>query len=63
MAKQHHLKQICIFSAFTMIIPTDLLCQMKANTPEVEFQGAISKFRKRSKISSLLLYVLHKMWN
>ena len=33
------------------------------NPPEVEFRGTISKFRDRSKISLLLVYVLHKTWN
>ena len=33
---------------------------MKANPPEAKFQMTISKLRKRSKISSLLVYVLHK---
>ena len=37
-----------------------LLCQMYANPSEFEFQGTIFKFRKRSKISSLLVHVLHK---
>ena len=31
--------------------PGHLLCQMKANSPEVEFQGTISKLSKRNKIS------------
>ena len=33
---------------------------MQANPPEAKFQMTISKLRKRSKISSLLVYVLHK---
>ena len=33
---------------------------MWANPPEAEFQVTISKLRKRNKISSLLVYVLHK---
>ena len=33
---------------------------MWANPPEVEFLGTISKCRKRNRISSLLVYVLHK---
>ena len=42
------------------IILTYLLCQMYKNPPEFEFQGTIFKFRKRNKLSSLLVYVLHK---
>ena len=34
---------------------------MYANPPEDEFQGTISAFRKRNKISSVLVYVLNKM--
>ena len=33
---------------------------MLANPPEGEFQVTIFKLRKRNKISSLLVYVLHK---
>ena len=33
------------------------------NPPGVEFFGAISKYRKINKISSLLVYVLHKAQN
>ena len=36
---------------------------MYANPPESEFQGTIFKFRKRSKSSSLLVYVLYKTRN
>ena len=36
---------------------------MQANPPKVEFKATISKFRKRNKISSLLVYVLHKTRN
>ena len=39
------------------------LCQMWANPPEAEFQETISSLRKRNKISSLLVYVLHKTRN
>ena len=50
---------VCVLSVLIAIIPTHLLCQMQANLPEVEF-WTISKFRNRNKISSLLVYVLHK---
>ena len=53
-------KWICVLSVFIAIIPTHLLCQMWANPPEVEFQGTISKVRKRNKISSLLVFFLQK---
>ena len=33
---------------------------MYANPPEAEFLGTLSKFRKKNKISSLLVYILHK---
>ena len=33
---------------------------MSVNPPEAEFQGTISKFIYRNKISSLLVYELHK---
>ena len=33
---------------------------MYTNPPEIEFQGTIFRFRKRNKLSSLLVYVLHK---
>ena len=36
---------------------------MSAIPPEFEFQGTVSKLRKRNKISSLLVYVLHKTRN
>ena len=32
---------------------------MKANLPEVEFPGTLSKFRKRNKMLLLLVYVIH----
>ena len=50
-------------SVFIAIIPTHLLCQMWANPPEAEFQGTIAKLKQRNKISSLLVYVLHKPQN
>ena len=53
-------KWIWVLAVFIAIIPTYLLCQMKENPSGTEFLGTISKFRKRNKISSLLLYVLHK---
>ena len=36
---------------------------MKADPPAVEFLRTMSKFKKRSKISSSLVYVLHKTLN
>ena len=36
---------------------------MQASPPGVEFLRTISKFRKRKKVSSLLVYVLHKTRN
>ena len=52
-------KRICLLSVYIAIIPTHLLCQTQAKPPEAEFQGTIYKFRKRMKIPSLLVYVLH----
>ena len=52
-------KWICVFSVFIAIIPTQSLCQMKANPPGVEF----SKYGKRNWISSSLVYVLHETRN
>ena len=54
---------ICVLSVFIAIIPNQLLCQMWANPPGMEFLETISKFRKRNKISPLLVYVLHKTPN
>ena len=54
---------ICVLSVFMAVIPTHLLCRMYENPPQVEFQGTISKFRNRNKISSLLVYVLLKTRN
>ena len=54
---------ICVLSVFMAVIPTHLLCRMYKNHPQVEFQGTISKFRNRNKISSLLVYVLLKTRN
>ena len=56
-------KWICVPSVLIAIIPTHLFCQILADPPGVEFQGTITKFRKRNKISSSLVYVLHKTWN
>ena len=56
-------KRICVLSVFIAIIHTHLLCQLQANPPEAEFQGTIAKLKKRNKISSLLVYVLHKTRN
>ena len=56
-------KCIFVLSVFIAIIPTHLLCQLQANPPKAEFQGTIFKLRKRNKISSLLVYVLHKTRN
>ena len=56
-------KWICVPSVLIAIIPTHLLCQKLTNPPGVEFQGTITKFRKRNQISSLLVYVLHKTLN
>ena len=42
---------------------TRLLCQMEVNSSEVEFLRTLSKFRKRKKPSSLLIYVLYKTRN
>ena len=53
-------KWICILSVFIAIFPTILLCQMWANTSGVEFLRNIAKFQERNKISSLLVYILHK---
>ena len=52
-----------IFSVSIVIIPTHLLCQMQANSFGAEFLSTISKFIKRKKILSSLVYVLHKTWN
>ena len=52
-----------IFSVSIVIIPTRLLCQMQANSFGAEFLSTISKFIKRKKILSSLVYVLHKTWN
>ena len=56
-------KWICVLFVFIAIIPTYSLCQVHANPPEFEFQRTIFKFRKRNKISSLPVYVLHKTRN
>ena len=56
-------KWICVLSVFIVIISTLLLCRMQASPPEAEYQGTISKLSERCKISSLLVYVLHKTRN
>ena len=61
--KTSHEKWIRIFSVFIVIIPTHLLCQMQANSSGAEFLSTISKFMKRKKILSLLVYIFHKTWN
>ena len=53
-------KRICILSVFIAIFPPTYFVS-QANPPEVEFQGIISKFRERNKISPLLVYVLHRV--
>ena len=50
----------CAFSVFIAIFPTYFLCQRLVNPTGVGFLGTISNFRKKNKISSLLIYVLHK---
>ena len=42
------------------IIPAYLVFQMYENPPGVQFLKALSKFRKRKKSLSLLVYDLHK---
>ena len=42
------------------IIPAYLVFQMYANPPGVHFLKTLSKFRKRKKSLSLLVYDLHK---
>ena len=61
--KTSHEEWTHIFSVSIVIIPTHLLCQMQANSSGAEFLSTISKFIKRKKILSLLVHVLHKMWN
>ena len=51
--RERHFKWICVLLVFTAIIPTS----------KAEFQATIFKFRKRNKISSLLVYVLLKTRN
>ena len=45
-----------------MIIPVLalLLYQVEANSPGVEFLRTLSKFKKRKKHSSSVVYILHK---
>ena len=56
-------KWISLLLISIVIIPTRLLCQMWVDSFEAEFLRTISKFRKRKKISSSLVYVHHKKWN
>ena len=56
-------KWICVLSVFIAIITTHLLCQLSANHPEAEFKETKFKLRKRIKISSLLIFVIHKTRN
>ena len=53
-------KWIYVLSAFIAIIPTHFLYQKYANLPGVELLGSLSKFQKRNKFWSLLVYVLNK---
>ena len=53
----------CFLSVLIASFPTHLLCQMEENPTRVEFLGTISNIRKRNKISSLFVYVLHKTRN
>ena len=54
-------KYIYVLSVFMAMISTYFVkCR---RTSLFEFQGTISKFRKRNKISSFLVYVLHKTRN
>ena len=61
--KTSHEEWTHILSVSIVIIPTHLLCQMQANSSGIEFLSTISKFIKRKKILSSLVYVLHKTWN
>ena len=61
--KTSHEKWIHIFSVSIVIIPSSLLCQMQADSSGAEFLSTQSKFIKRKKILSLLVYVLHETWN
>ena len=58
--KTSHEKWIHIFSVSVVIIPTS---QEPINSSGAEFLSTRSKFIKRKKILSLLVYVLHKTWN
>ena len=53
-------KGIHVLSISITIFPTSLLCQMKVNSSGFEFERIISEFRNRKKLSSSLVYVLHK---
>ena len=57
-------KWICvILSVFVAMIPTHPLTSRVGEPSWSWFQGTISKFRKRNKIPSLLVYVLHETRN
>ena len=65
-ATRTSLKKVCLrsFSLYSdYSYPITLSNAREANPPEAEFQGTISKLRKRNKILSLLVYVLHKTRN
>ena len=56
--------KFCVLSVFiAIILPTYFVKCRRTLLKLTEFQGAISKFRKRDKISSLLIYVLGKTRN
>ena len=55
-------KRMRVFLNSIVIISTRLLCQMQANSSRAEFLTTISKFRKKKKILSSLVYVLYKTW-
>ena len=61
--KQENIDFAFLQSLQRLFLPYSLLCHMYANPPEAEFQGTMAKLRKRNKISSLLVYVLHKTQN
>ena len=54
---------VSIVTVSIVIIPTRLLYQMQTDSSGAEFLSTISKSRKRKKILSLLVCVLHKTGN
>ena len=61
---RHSKSDFTFLSIFIVITRTRCLFDMKANSPEVDFLWNISaKFRRSKKISSSLVYTLHKTWN